>query len=206
MEGMESLGHWERGSSMPALYDAQSGVTELSARSTIVSALAKGWSPANNGEIAAKYSVESVVESSASKYKISNLATDLCKSRKRKTDVPVLGLLVVAHTKRKRIHYVSESSTHTLCRWWECGSSDAPGKFAVFGELSDFLVEYSWCRHCLRQYWYVWFGITPHPLGALGAAWSSAFAVFVQAPAHSNVVLVLLSLGLVRPRRIVLEH
>ena len=32
VEGMESLGHWERGSSMPALYDSQSGVTELSAR------------------------------------------------------------------------------------------------------------------------------------------------------------------------------
>ena len=151
VEGMESLGHWERGSSMPALYDAQSGVTELSARSTIVSALAKGWSPAKNGEIASKYSTESVIESVATSYKISNWATDLCKSHKRRSCDLIKGLLVVAHTKRKRLHYVSVSSTHTLCRWWECGSESSPGKCAVFGDpSSDVLVDYVWCRHCIR--------------------------------------------------------
>ena len=100
VEGMESLGHWERGSSMPALYDSQSGVTDLSARTSIVSALAKGWSPAKNGELFSKYSKECVIESKPVKFTVSSHISKMCK---RATECPlgsVTGLVVVAHSKR----------------------------------------------------------------------------------------------------------
>ena len=49
-EGMESLGHWERGSAMPNRYDTAAGVTELGTRLTITNAIRAGWRPAAEGE------------------------------------------------------------------------------------------------------------------------------------------------------------
>jgi len=53
--GMESLGHWERGSKMPGKYDTASGVGELDTRSVIVGALRAGWAPARDGEVSSPY-------------------------------------------------------------------------------------------------------------------------------------------------------
>ena len=151
VEGMESLGHWERGSTMPALYDAHSGVTELSTRSSIVGALAKGWSPAKNGEIAAKFVEEPVVESKAAGFTIAKMA---CKLRVQQPQRPldqVEDASAVAHTKRKRIHMVNGDTGATVCGWWKCGTRGAPSRYADFCNPGPKLLEeYSWCAHCIK--------------------------------------------------------
>ena len=143
------MGHWERGSSMPALYDSQSGVTELSARSSIVCALAKGWSPAKNGELSSKYSKECVIESKPVNFTMSSKTSKLCKRATKNPMGSVKGLVVVAHSKRKSLHYVDVSSSVSVCRWWKCGTISNPSRFALFGDPTEF-TDYKWCVHCSR--------------------------------------------------------
>ena len=42
---LECMGHWEKGSKMPRLYDSEAAVTELQTRQTIVDAYRGGWKP-----------------------------------------------------------------------------------------------------------------------------------------------------------------
>ena len=46
---VETLGHWEKVSKMPKLYDSASRVTELQTRKSISDVLRSGWRPAPDG-------------------------------------------------------------------------------------------------------------------------------------------------------------
>ena len=46
---LETLGHWEKGSRMPGLYNSASCVTELQTRSVIAETLRTGWRPSTDG-------------------------------------------------------------------------------------------------------------------------------------------------------------
>ena len=83
-EGLESLGHWEHGSSMPIAYDSAAGVTEFSTRCKIVNALSAGWRPASTGEVAAIYTLDSKLDK-APKWNISKAALASAPHRKKQT-------------------------------------------------------------------------------------------------------------------------
>ena len=50
---IEVLGHWEKGSKMPRLYDSSARVTELATRKTVLDAFRSGWRPASDGNLPA---------------------------------------------------------------------------------------------------------------------------------------------------------
>ena len=50
-EGLESLGHRQRGSMMPGKYDAAGGVSELDTRIVIVGTSLEGGAPARDGDL-----------------------------------------------------------------------------------------------------------------------------------------------------------
>ena len=50
---LETLGHWEKGSKMPGLYNSASCVTELQTRSVIAETLRTGWRPSTDGNLIA---------------------------------------------------------------------------------------------------------------------------------------------------------
>ena len=152
-EGIEAIGHWERGSSMPAAYDSSAGVTELSTRATIVNALYQGWIPAKDGELAPTYVPSSLSGEKAPKWRIWK-HLDLAQAGKKSrscTSVPAgsSGPRTVAHLKRKRLHFAEPGTDVTVCRWWKCGTFAQPSPFAVFDYSPD-APGFVWCRHCQK--------------------------------------------------------
>ena len=122
---VEVLGHWDKGSNMPAKYDSAAGVTELKARSTILSAFRSGWRPAADGEVPKHpFPSTSTITSSAS----SSCSSDP---------------MVVVNGSNGRAHRVLSGNRRTICKWWTCGTPDLPAKDACFGSVGT-----SMCKHC----------------------------------------------------------
>ena len=151
-EGIEAMGHWQRGSAMPNVYDASSGVTELSTKVSVLSALSYGWCPAKQGEVVPDYAVPASHPGKVPSWQVAKCFNSSAKQPRR----PVHGSsfllqpLVVAHTRRKKLHKALPFAGKSMCRWWSCGTIEAPSSSAVFGDnVSDIqLIEYDWCRHC----------------------------------------------------------
>ena len=118
---IEVLGHWDKGSSMPAKYDSAAGVTELKARSTILSAFRSGWRPAEDGEVPRHPHA-------------SSSSTLVCSQDPS---------IVVINSISGRAHRVMPGCSRTICKWWTCGTPDLPAKDAVFGRVGTDL-----CKHC----------------------------------------------------------
>ena len=137
-EALESLGHWERGSKMPLLYDNARCVTELQARKTVGDALRSGWRPAEDGQlpmpatpggdmikcpgtpalaIGAPNFPSATIESTSS-----DAATTSNAPRR----------VMVYNNKRHRVHIVLEGQIKSLCDTWTCGTAAKPSWNAEF--------------------------------------------------------------------------
>ena len=151
-EGIEAMGHWQRGSAMPNVYDASSGVTELSTKVSVLGALSDGWCPTKQGEVVPDYVVPASHPGKVPSWHVAKCIIGPAKQPPR----PLHGVgfllqpLVVAHTRRKKLHTSLPFAGKTVCKWWSCGTIEAPSSSAIFGDcVSDIqLIEYDWCRHC----------------------------------------------------------
>ena len=172
-EGLERLGHWEKGSAMPRRYDSAKGVTELRARSALLHEVRYGWRPAAEGSLPlAPHSAAQSKRGRASGCAEPSLAHPRWSSgvpscaasvvtdpggggRSRSRSVtdrsrPLPdsgGRISVGHLKSRRIHVVLSGSDKTVCNMWTCGNRDAPVAAARFDDIPSHWTE---CRNCFR--------------------------------------------------------
>jgi len=154
---LDSLGHWEKGSKMPRLYDAAACVTELQTRKSISDVLRTGWRPAANGQLPSpatpvtrlavcpatpavrsdtpqrkKQRVNGMMAGSEIDEKINTTSRQSLSS----SSTSVLSL-VVLNTQRRKAHRVVPPNTVSCCGWWTCGSPNEPAGNAVFGDVGN---------------------------------------------------------------------
>ena len=131
--GLESLGHWAPGSSMPRKYDSEAGVTELATRKLVHDAIRSGWKPAREGEL------PSSVPGSSNDFSV-------CGSRactvSDSENLQPYQCVMVASTTRKRNHLVQKDSGVTVCRWWKCGFDHTTIRADRLGH------SFPLCKHC----------------------------------------------------------
>ena len=132
---LESLGHWERGSKMPALYDSASCVGELNTRKRICDALRTGWRPASDGELPKNLADYSQAAAMPESVEATPAAAPLVAN----------GACRVYNSKRNRIHANRPPSTKSICGWWVCVTSSEPSQYASF---SSFPSGATLCRSC----------------------------------------------------------
>ena len=143
---LETLGHWEKGSKMPGLYNSASCVTELQTRSVIAETLRTGWRPSADGSLPAPAtpvmertmmprtpSVNTGLEKAD--VKVAATATSLNKVGDDQGEAPKT--LVVINTQRKMAHKVTLPSRVSLCQWYTCGSPDQPAPNASFAPVGS---------------------------------------------------------------------
>ena len=139
---LERLGHWCKGSAMVRNYDSSAGVSELAARTSIMTAAREGWRPVASGllpkPLPATPAAQGLVRGCP--------ATPLPPSIIPATPVrPALPRQYVLHTTRLKWHTTANGSGRTLCNTWICGTIDAPAGLARFDtEQSGYTV----CRTC----------------------------------------------------------
>ena len=136
-EALEALGHWEKGSKMPARYDAASCVTELQTRKTITDVLKTGWRPAEDGSlpVPATPAVDRMAcPSTPITAMVAPQIHAVTAEIKGLTKTPeVAARMMVLNTQRKKLHLVAPPSTASMCGWWRCGTAAEPARNAVFG-------------------------------------------------------------------------
>ena len=138
---LETLGHWEKGSKMPVVYNSAACVTELQTRSVIAEALRSGWRPASDGNLPAPATPmmerstmprtpTATVAVPKAAAKTSEEAPQEVKAEATQADAPKI--VVVVNTQRKMAHRVRLPSERTLCIWFTCGSPARPAHNAEF--------------------------------------------------------------------------
>jgi len=130
---IERLGHWEKNSSMVRKYDTNAGVSELSTRTALLTAVREGWRPVVNGSLPFPLPMTPGAQS---------LIRGCPQAPKATTYVRV------GHVKRKRKHHVSTSHRVTVCGMWTCGSMSDPAAHALFANVPSAWDE---CRNCARS-------------------------------------------------------
>mgnify|MGYP003324326614 CR=1 FL=1 len=138
---LETLGHWEKGSKMPKLYNSAACVTELQTRTVIAEALRTGWRPASDGNLptpatpvmertmmprtpTASFAVPRAEAEAPGKAPPGSKAED--------TQAEAPEIVVVVNTQRNMAHRVRLPSKVSLCNWYTCGSPDQPANNAKF--------------------------------------------------------------------------
>ena len=147
-EGMEALGHWNPGSSMPRRYDNAAGVTELATRATITEALARGWAPAAEEELPMAYRPVNKDAASGSG----------TRNRKRPRDEMLVPeeiykeRVAVRNTTSGKLHWTCGTGL-SLCAWWKCGTAEEPASIAEFlatKEEQKIWTGEQWCKLCAK--------------------------------------------------------
>jgi len=138
---VETLGHWEKGSKMPGLYNSASCVTELQTRSTIAETLRTGWRPATDGNLIApatpvmeRTMMPRTPMASIVTPKMGTMVEATAASAGTATQVPKddSKIVVVVNTQRRMAQRVKLPSEVSLCMWYTCGSPDQPAHNAKF--------------------------------------------------------------------------
>ena len=142
---LEDIGHWRTGSSMPRAYDAEACVSELAAKTSVMTAVGRGWTPVPSGcvPLPAPPTETTHVESSTE----SGTATKKSKTKGEKVDEIWKKEVVINTT--SNAHHLYGGRRRTLCNRWACGTPEEPAAHAVFsfnvGELNaEVLCDY--CR------------------------------------------------------------
>ena len=129
-EDLERLGHWSKGSSMPATYDNAAGVSELKARYKVIEAFQTGWRPARQGELPSALPTASASSTST-------------------RGVQHTEFVMVGNKTTKRKHYQETTDTVTLCGLWQCGSPLLrPEAHAIYDGLPG---DFKMCATCDRK-------------------------------------------------------
>jgi hypothetical protein len=143
---LETLGHWEKGSKMPGLYNSAACVTELQTRSTIAETLRTGWRPATDGNLITpatpvmeRTMMPRTPMASIVTPKMGTMVEATAVMPETATQVPEdkSKILVVVNTQRKMAHRVKLPSEVSLCMWYTCGSPDKPAHNAKFTSVGS---------------------------------------------------------------------
>ena len=167
---LETLGHWEPGSTMPARYDQKACVSELLQKAKIVTAVAQGWKIAEPGCMPQKPTGASASGSTSKQVqKRARICTPAPKESK--------AICWVLHAKRQRVHGWA-GGLYTLCRQWRCGEREDPAQDALFFDLgSASLASGEACRSCTSQHGCVIFpeqAQTMRPTSGSSGSWASS--------------------------------
>jgi len=132
---LEYLGHWEKGSKMPRIYDAHARVTELQTRKTVADAIRGGWRPATAGNLPAP-ATPALVRMSNSSDVAWAVNDGTCRRpsplpRPHRSPSPVRAKTVY-NTHRKMLHMVVPPRKVSMCNFWTCGSVEEPAWNANF--------------------------------------------------------------------------
>ena len=147
---IERLGHWAKDSSMVRRYDTSAGVSELSARSTLLRAVREGWRPVSDGTL------PNPLPSTPGAQALVRSIPQTPISYGRAAPAGRVGQAVpsgrpcfirVGHRTRKRVHLVSEPHRVSMCGMWTCGTRSDPVAHALYEDI-----PLSWpdCRNCER--------------------------------------------------------
>ena len=143
-EDLERLGHWAKNSSMPRKYDSTAGVTELSARVSIMQAFRSGWRPVGAGCMPSRTGLPPQGSSSSGGTPLANVVSP---GNRGCDNPPGPDYIMVGHKKRRRVHFVKSANFMTKCNVWNCGTETAPTEHASF---SAEVQNWRLCRNCGR--------------------------------------------------------
>ena len=133
---LEYLGHWEKGSKMTRIYDAQARVTELQTRKTVADAIRGGWRPSIAGNLPTP-ATPALIRMSSSSGVTWGLTDAACgqppslPKPHRRSPSPVR-VRTVYNTHRKMLHLVVPPKKVSKCNFWTCGSAEEPAWNANF--------------------------------------------------------------------------
>ena len=161
-EQMTDVGHWTVRSGMPRRYDAAACVTELAAKSFILSAVAEGWKPVPEGCVPcpAPQTPVGIGPTSSSSLKTDNTtitspkifaACDQDEEEEQIRDESGTSIspsfMLVINTESSMQH-IYTMGTRTACGVWTCGTPQEPVDKAIFHKTTELKDMSLVCQRC----------------------------------------------------------
>jgi len=159
-EKLDEVGHWNPKSGMPRRYDSAACVSELAAKSSILAAVAAGWTPVAPGCVPNPAPATPAPTTPAFGPAPSTPGAPPTKRLRRAATPnqrvahhPSVKILVkdviVLNTESGRHHFYA-GHTATLCGLWQCGTAQQPASQAKFLDTAAqaTVLPDSVCRRC----------------------------------------------------------
>ena len=136
---LERIGHWGKNSSMPKLYDAESCVTELQTRQSVVDAVRTGWRPVPDGNLPVPCTpttgkaAPATPTTAVTQPPLKRARMDEGQTSSTSSASSSSGTVVVFNTQRRKFHRAATTKSISICGWWTCGTTANPASNAIFG-------------------------------------------------------------------------
>ena len=152
---VEVLGHWEKGSKMPRVYNDAACVTELATRRIVLDSFRSGWRPATDGSLPApatpamvRNRIPGTPSLAVAKPQQFDRSSDAGpKVNDRMNPTTPMGVSTVVNTRRNKAHRVQQPNATSVCGFYTCGSALNPAPNARFGPVGNAVM----CTACFGR-------------------------------------------------------